>query len=144
VDVVQAVRGGREPGGILQLVRVIDEHRPAFEYDWRTRFHLPLTEVGRSMPWGEAIRLTKVLQRDPSSHVQAALNDWDGPRSFEWTLLADLYDVTANAHFKKPRPYKRPWPSPGSRRHGRTTRSRAEVVAILNAHGHSIGGGSHG
>lgn len=92
------------------------------------------------MSWGEAIRLTRVLQRDPSSHVGAALNDWMGPRSFEWFALADLIDRFSQVHFKKPKPYPRPHVDPGARRHGRTTKSRAEVLAILAAHGHDIGG----
>lgn len=92
------------------------------------------------MPWAEAIRLTQVLQSDPTSQVAAALNDWSAARSPEWLLLADLYDATAAAHFKKPKPYPRPYLNPGARRMGRTKRSRAEVLAILAAHGHDVGG----
>ena len=54
------------------LVDLFEEHRSAFEYDWRTRFHLPLSSVGGSMTYGEAWRLFSVLAADPSSHAAAA------------------------------------------------------------------------
>lgn len=97
------------------------------------------------MPWGEAVRLVSRLKDDPTSHVGAVLNEWDRPWSFEWAALADLYDLTQYAHVDQRRrsqvkPYPRPWRAPGSKRRGRTNKSRAEVLAILNAHGHNLGG----
>jgi hypothetical protein len=95
------------------------------------------------MSWGEAIRLTQTLQSDPSSHVAAALNDWDAPRSGAWMVLADLYDLMQHVNVdprkrSQVKPYPRPWRDPNSRRRGRTTKSRAEVISILRAHGHVI------
>lgn len=88
------------------------------------------------MSYAEAVRLTQHLARDPASHVCAALSGWEAPRSQEWLLLADTYDATVQAHFKSAKPYPRPYPEPGATRRGHTKRSRAEVLAILAAHGH--------
>jgi len=90
------------------------------------------------MSWGEAIRLTGVLLTDPTSQVFAARNDWSGPRSPEWFLLADLFDLTHRAHAKNPPPYPRPQPEHRPARRGGTTMSRAEVLAVLNRYGHDF------
>lgn len=89
------------------------------------------------MTWGEAVRLARVLAGDPSSHVATALADIDAPRSREWLLLADTFDLlhTANAK-RRPPPYPRPGDKP--RRHGDTAgRTPQEVLTILRAHGHN-------
>lgn len=121
---------------------MIGEHRGAFEYDWRSRFHLPLCEVGGRMTWGEAIRLTRVLANDPASMVAAALAGWKYPFPREAAILADLFDVQlASKSAKRPKPYPRPWPdgTTDKKHYGDTGgRTRAEVVAILNAHGHAL------
>lgn len=91
------------------------------------------------MSWGEALRLCEVLASDPSSHVAAAIGRWDHPVSREQAVLMDLFDLQHAAKSKKkPKPYPRPWPAEGTRRRGKTTRTRAEVVAILNDHGHQL------
>lgn len=91
------------------------------------------------MPFGEALRLTQLLERDPSSMVCAALNDWDYPVSREALTLMDLFDLTHAANSsKQPKPYPRPYRDPNSKRRGRTDKSRAEVLAILRAHGHDV------
>lgn len=93
------------------------------------------------MSWGEAVRLTQILADDPASRIAAALSGHKRPWTYEWAALVDLFDLTQNAHrFKNPKPYPRPWPDPRGKRHGHTTKSRAEVVSILNAHGHKIAG----
>ena len=52
---------------------MIEEHPGEWEYDWRTRFRLPLSRVGgRRMSWGEAFRLALILVSDPSTRVGAA------------------------------------------------------------------------
>lgn len=89
---------------------MIDAHRGAFEYDWRARFHLPLTVIGRRMTFGEAMRLTRVLMRDPSSVVFAAVQGWEHPFPWEAMILADLVDVqVAKASKRTPKPWPRPW-----------------------------------
>ena len=91
------------------------------------------------MSWGEAIRLAEVLAGDPSSRIAAAIGRWDYPFTREAAILMDLFDLQhASKSKKKPKPYPRPWPAEGTRRRGKTTRTRAEVVAILNAHGHQL------
>lgn len=89
------------------------------------------------MSYGEALRLTGLLMRDPSSQVAAAQQGWDAPRTSEWWLLADLYDLTHASLAKAPKPYPRPVRPQGSRL-GRTRMNRTHVLAILNAHGHDF------
>ena len=115
-----------------------ERHRAALEYDWRARFGLPFSEVGRSMDYGEAIRLVGLLSADPSTQLAAALNKWDAPRSAEWLTLADLYDAFGQAHWKRTKPYPRPYPDEGTKRRGRTKKARREVIALLNRFGHSF------
>lgn len=96
------------------------------------------------MDWGEAIRLTRILRADPSSMLAAAMEGWDHPISREALALMDLFDLdmAVNSGKKKPKPHPgRPWKPTGktTQRHGDVGgRSRAEVVEILNAHGHSL------
>lgn len=68
---------------------------------------------------------------------------WDYPVSREWMALAHLYDLQQyiNVDPKKRaevKPYPRPYRDPNSTQRGRTDKSRAEVIAILNRHGHNI------
>lgn len=100
---------GREPGGIFGLLDLIDRHRGAFEYDWRTRFHVPF-DPPKFMDWGEVYRLTLILLSDPSSRVAAANLGWANPVSREWMALADLFDLQGRAkHGRKHKSYPRPW-----------------------------------
>lgn len=131
---------GRPVGGdappILTLLDLWDTHRGAFEYDWRQRFGMGLTDIPDRMPWGEAWRLTHVLAADPSSHVAAAIGGWSHPVTREWLALADLIDLYLGAHAKKghkPKPYPRPWPDKNKKHFGRTTRPQTEVRAALRA-----------
>lgn len=105
----RVLQRGREPGGIAELVETIDEHRGALEYDWRTRFHLPLTIVGEAMTWGEAVRLFHELVRDPSSRTFAAVAGWDHPITREWAVLVSLHDHYTRANFRDPKPWPTPW-----------------------------------
>src|SRR5690606_28322185 len=106
---------GREPPGIITLVNLIDQHTTAFEYDWRTRFGLPLRAVFTGdMTWREAWKLTLALLGDPSSRVAASVAGWSEPWDREALILADLYDrfVEANTAKKdqgKIKPYPRPF-----------------------------------
>lgn len=110
------------------------KHRGAFEYDWRTRFHLPLRVVGRSMTWGETVRLVQHLAGDPSSALCAALNEWDYPLSREAIVLADLFDLQHLSKAKrKPPTYTRPWHE-GRRRFGRTSLTPERLRQILDTH----------
>lgn len=125
-------------GGIAGLLGLIASHRGAVEYDWRTRFGLALSDIGTRITLTEAARITHELTSEPTSHTYAAVAGWSHPWSPEARLLADLFDAYGLGRFKKPKPYPRPWDAQPTRK-GRTGgRSRAEVVAILNAHGHSL------
>lgn len=116
-------------------------YRGAFEFEWRSRFKKPLKIVGtRKMSWGEAFRLTEILLADPSSTVAAAVYEWKHPLSREGLILADMWDALSHRVYKDPKPYPRPFPDRSGSRRGHTVKTRAEVVAILNEHGHEIGG----
>jgi hypothetical protein len=73
---------------------------------------LSSAEIGAKVTWREAILLTAVLLRDPSSWTQAARNEWQYPVSYEWIMTKQLIDLFAKANFKKPKPYPAPWPDP--------------------------------
>lgn len=126
-----------EPPPILTLLDLIEEHRPAFEYEWRARFGCRF-DVPGEMSWGEAWRLTSMLANDPTSHLAASMAGWDHPVSREWMALADLYDafVMANTDTKKhtPKPYPRPWDKkPVALGAGPTSRTVAEYRALRAA-----------
>ena len=94
------------------LLDLIEGHRSAFEYDWRTRFHKPLTAIGtRAMPWGEAYRLTVILASDPSSRVGAALAGIAEPASRELVALSVLAGNHLALHTEN-RPKLRAVPDP--------------------------------
>lgn len=87
------------------------------------------------MSWGEAVRLTVQLARDPSSHIAAALGDLSAPTSREALVLMDLFDLQHASKAKhRPKPYPRPWDKP-PRTFGRgTSMSPEELSAVLAAH----------
>ena len=134
--------GWRLRGGILGLLELIEEHRPAIRYDWRTRFHRGLNEsVPDDIGWSEAIDLVRVLRGDPSSYTAASLEGWDYPLDRQGWMLADLIDVQGSSKAgKKWKSYPRPIKAQDkTQRWGNTGgRSRAEVVALLNSMGHSL------
>lgn len=114
---------------------MIDAHRAAFEYDWRARFHKPLTVVGRSMSWGEALRLTGILVARPDSEVAVSISEWSHPASFEALALMNLYDLEHRvAAGRRATTYPRPWDK-GKRSFGRGTSMHPdEMRALLDRH----------
>lgn len=87
------------------------------------------------MSWAEAIRLTRELGRDTSSHVHAALAGWTHPASREALVLMDLHDAYVNATFEKPNQCPRPWPDPNATAYGKGTAIPLdELGRILAAH----------
>lgn len=132
---------GREHGGIFGLLDLIEEHRGAVEYDFRARFHLSADSIGREVGWGEAVRLVRILRADPGSMIAAAIEGWEYPFPRDIAAAADLYDLQfAKTGAKNRTPYPRPWKQKGDvRKFGSTGgRTRAQVVEILNAHGHNL------
>ena len=136
--------GGLSRGGILGLLDLIEEHPGAIEYDWRTRFHAPASDIGTAYPWDESLRLVKILRADPSSMIAAAFEGWDHPISREALVLMDLYDLdmqVATGGKVRDKHQGRPWRSDDrqrTRKGNAAGRSMAEIRDILNAHGHSL------
>lgn len=94
-------------------------HRAAFAYDWRARFGMPLALGPGGMPYGEAVHMVTALKADPSSHVFAALADWEYPMSVEAMIAATHFDAYVQARTKKGRKaktYPRPWDHQKNRR----------------------------
>lgn len=130
------VRCAGGAGGILGLLKLIEEHRDAFEYDWRTRFGLPLKAIfSGEMSWREAAAMTRVLAADSSSRVFAAVHGWDYPMSQEALILADQFDAFTRANFKKPKPYPRPV-NKDRTRSKKPLVSQSAIRAALAARGH--------
>lgn len=114
----------------------MEAHQAAFEYDWRSRFQLPLDAVPELMPWGEALRLAGLLRRDPSSWVAAAIEGWEYPVSREVTAILDLFDLEHAKANKKAKPHGgRPWLNKTpTQRHGNAAgRTPEQVKAILRS-----------
>lgn len=125
---------------ILTLLDLFEEHRGAFEYDWRQRFGKSLAVVGtRKMSWGEAWRLTSILLGDTSSQIAAALAGWQHPIDRTGLILMDLYDLQhMSKSSKKVKPYPRPWPLA----HKTTTApdkgvTQEQILAALRFAGHT-------
>lgn len=129
--------GRRDAGGILALLELIEEHRGALEYDWRTRFHVGLDRLPVEMSYGEAYRQVLNLANDPSTMFSAKLGGLTHPVTREWLALADLIEMTAHAAGDAKYRYpKRPNPGEAAdtSRVGDTGgRSPAEVMALLRA-----------
>lgn len=103
---------GRSTGGILQLLELIEEHPSEAARDFREKFHLPSSEVGLIVTYGEAILLTATLMRDPTSWLHAAVDGWAHPVSWNEIALYDLYDLELRSKLENQsefRPYPRPW-----------------------------------
>lgn len=137
--------GGREPGGILGLLELIEERPTAVAYDWRTRFHMGIEDLPEKMGWGEAVGHVRILRADPSSMIAAAIEGWTHPISREALILMDLYDLdmrVAVGGKKSPKPHPgRPYSMDVKSRERKGDaggRSKAQVRDILNAHGHNL------
>jgi len=130
---VAGTRGGHVPG-ILGLLELIEGHRPAFEYDWRTRFRLPLSDIGEGMTWGEALRHTITLSADPSSQVCVSINGLAFAASREYLALLTLNANYVARHTEKrarfrmaPDPFEAP-----PKRYG-SPMSKAALRLVLDA-----------
>lgn len=82
-----------------------------------------------TVSFDELYLLVQVLAKDPSSWLQAALHDWKHPASYEWIMLANLYDAYANVNSKnKHKPVQRPWPSAGETKIGTARRDARDIL----------------
>lgn len=97
-----------------------------------------MQDVGETMTWGEAWSLTNALAADPESRVHAALAGWDHPRSFEWFMLADLWDLLARINTPKGKKAAT-YPRPGDKgkRVAKPGLSQEQVYAALRYAGHT-------
>lgn len=73
--------------------------------------------------------MVKLLARDTSSQVGAAVNGWLWPATREALVLMDLYDRYADLHYRNPRAQPRPWDKP--KRIGRTALPPDVAIARL-------------
>jgi hypothetical protein len=97
------------------------------------------------MSWGEALRLFRVLERDPSTAVGAAVAEFDRPTSREALVLMDLYDLQVMFRWadggkkgQKPKPYPRPWPQrKGRRAKPSVSLTQEQIVKALRDAGHT-------
>lgn len=103
--------------------------------DFREKFGLSYLEIGLGVSYLEAWHLVQSLRKDPSSWLHAAMAGWDHPASREWTVLAQILDVTYSSKVKRTlfKPWPRPWPDTKSKIGGKKTvkRSITDVLAIL-------------
>lgn len=120
---------GCTTGGIFRLRELISEHPTELAYDFRSRFNLSIFAIGGEVSWLEAAYLVSVLMRDPSSWLQAAVNDWKYPVSQEWIVATHTYDLHATVNSKnKPKPYPTPWLAEGTSRIGKKKRQLTSDV----------------
>jgi len=130
----EGLDAGCRRGGSLKLRELIEEHPAELAYDFRSRFGLSSDEIGHTVTLREAVMLTSVLLRDPSSWTQAAQARWDYPVSREWIVATHSYDLLAMVNSgkgNKPKPYPNPFPQKDVTRIGKTTRSPEEVRRLL-------------
>lgn len=109
-------RTGSRSGGIISLVRIINEHGRALEYELMTRTGRTLEEY---MGMGAA-GLVALISFTENLPIDSALTRSINPKDeFSYwhtiaktnSILADIYDAFASVHSKKgrkPKPYPRP------------------------------------
>jgi hypothetical protein len=109
---------------------LLEDHKPAFVYEFRARFNLGLRDLGVSVPWDEVVYLVAVLLRDPTSWLQTSVNQWDHPISYDWAVQVATYDMLAQVNSKrKPKPYPRPWKSNSTTRKGTVRKDARDILA---------------
>lgn len=98
------------------------------------KFGLSIEQIGYGVTYSEAVLLVSMLLRDPTSWLQAKVNEWKHPVSMEWMLNANIFDVTLASNSKgKVQPMERPWPSTHANRiGGRTKLPQNKIREILD------------
>lgn len=98
--------------------------------DLRSKFGVGLWDVALR----ELLPLVRMLHRDPSSWLFAAVNEWDHPVTREYLALADSYDAFAQVHTRKgqkAKPYPRPFTA--SKKYGGGAKNKRRTPADLEA-----------
>lgn len=102
--------GGEErgpPGGTAALLAFVEEHRAALRFDFRHLLHVPLSEVGGSVSYGETLDLIVELLKETGSHLVAELAGMTRPLSWADLSVITLTEAYLNAHRdpkKQPKP----------------------------------------
>jgi hypothetical protein len=90
-------------GGSAALLELIEEHRAGFTFDFRRYFGVPISEVGQSIPYGEAWLLILELRRESGSHTHmvrhgftetSTLAEFAAIRHAEWFMNTHKKDNT--------------------------------------------------
>lgn len=107
---------GGNAGGIISLVRLVENHGRALEYDLMTSTGRTLNEYMTMGAAGKVALLSFVKHLPPDSALNREIN----PKEDAWiwatttktnAILADLFDAFVAANSKKgkrPKPYPRP------------------------------------
>lgn len=75
------------------------------------------------------------LGKNPQSQFTAAEQGWERPVSWEWLILADLYDLQrAKASKRRSRPYPRPTTKRTKLGGSNKRRSVKDLLSILRPH----------
>ena len=120
-------------GGSWALLELIEEHRPEFTFDFRRYFGVPLSEVGRSIPYGEAWLLLFELRRESGSHTHmikhgftetASLAEFAAIMHAEWYM--NVHKQKNTPQIELPRVWEKPNPNADV-----TPERRAELEAQL-------------
>lgn len=110
-----------EPGGILSLAALIEEHGSAIDFDLLTLTSYSLFDIGAALPWSRFLSFVRHLPMGSAlmRELEPEQALWsDGVRTAD--VLADIFDLLqsfkgtyVNAHSKrrirKMEPYPRPW-----------------------------------
>lgn len=125
---------GRHRGGIFGLILLIEEHRAALRYDWRTRFGKSLDTIPSEFDWSETLDLVRVLRADPSSQLAASIEGWAYPLERIGWMIADLIDVQGSSKVgKKWKNYPRPAAATDTVKRGNTRGMSPEDVKKILA-----------
>jgi hypothetical protein len=79
----------------------------------------------------ELFLLVPMMLKDPSSWLSASIQSWKHPITFEWAILAGIYDMTATVNTqkgRKPNLWPKPWPQNNEQKKGK---ARSDARAIL-------------
>lgn len=82
-------------------------------YDFRRLLHLPISEVGGAVSFGEAFHLVKGLCQDQGTSTFAALHGWDYVMDMQTMFTGSLLLTVSNMlRDEKQEPITIPWPWP--------------------------------
>lgn len=125
-------------GGTAALLELIEEQEAALRWDFRRYLGLALSEIGASIPFGEAISLVAEDIRETGSHLHANLTGLRFAASQSdialilhatWFMNANKDDKQHPEQIELPGPFVRPEEEPDA-----TDGEKADALAYLEAH----------